>query len=116
MRFGSFENRNFRDLEADPAYAAWVASGCELPCPGGESREEFTRRCRETFLAIVRSGRDAGAESLHFVVHGGTIMAVMSGFATPERDYFAWRAGFCGGYVLESIAGSREQFSQLDTL
>lgn len=104
MHFGAFENKNFRELEADPAYARWLASHCELPCPGGESKETFTRRCRESFAEILRACRAAGEEEAHFVVHGGTIMAIMSGFAAPPREYFEWRADFCGGYMLEGTA------------
>lgn len=104
MHFGAFENRNFADLENDPAYAAWVESHCELPCPGGESKEEFTRRCRAAFLEICTAGRAAGEETLHFVVHGGTIMAIMSAFAQPTQNYFAWHTDFCNGYLLEGTA------------
>lgn len=112
MHFGGFEGKNFRDLEADPAYAAWLATDCEAPCPGGESKDAFTRRCREAFSAIVRENGDE--EDLRFVVHGGTIMAIMSGCVTPERGYFDWRAGFCGGYVIENSGGG-EHFALLET-
>lgn len=107
MDFGRFEGQTWRELENDADYAAWVASGCILPCPGGESRESFTLRCWEAFSVIVRQERQNDTPALHFVVHGGTIMSVMSGFAEPRRDYFAWKAGFCGGFVMETTPDFR---------
>lgn len=102
MHFGRFEGRGWRELEEDAEYAAWLASRCEAPCPGGESKAEFTLRCRLTFSGLIRECGEAGRERASFVVHGGVIMAIMSGFVESERDYFSWKAGFCGGFVIES--------------
>ena len=33
MCFGSFEGRNFIEMEHDPDYLAWVNANCESPCP-----------------------------------------------------------------------------------
>lgn len=100
MNFGSFEGRCWRDLEDDDAYRKWLDFGCESRCPGGEDKEGFSRRCREAFSAILADEFARGAAALHLVVHGGTIMSVLGGLAEPEREYFSWRAGFCGGYLL----------------
>ena len=35
MDFGVFEGRNYREMEHDPQYRAWVETGCEGRCPGG---------------------------------------------------------------------------------
>ena len=43
--FGDFEGKNYEDLKGDARYQAWIDSGGALPFPGGESREEFARRC-----------------------------------------------------------------------
>ncbi len=101
MDFGSFEQKSWRDLQHDAAYRAWVDSGCEAPCPGGESKAVFTKRCVDAFSQIVKKAAFSGAAQLHCVVHGGTIMAILSALATPARRYFEWTAGFCGGYLLE---------------
>ena len=34
MDFGVFEGRNYREMEHDPQYRAWVETGCEGRCPG----------------------------------------------------------------------------------
>lgn len=115
MNFGCFEGKSWRDLETDATYRTWLASRCEAPCPGGERKDEFTRRCRETFISIIHECCEAGMESAHFVVHGGTIMAVMSGFVLPEREYFSWRAGFCAGFVVSAENGGA-RFELVETL
>ncbi len=108
MDFGRFEQKSWRDLEEDADYRAWVDSGCEAPCPGGEDKAAFTRRCVKAFWPIARKEAAAGAAELHCVLHGGSIMAILSELAEPRRDYFSWTAGFCGGYVLEyAEAGGR---------
>ena len=43
MDFGVFEGRDYREMEHDPQYRAWVETGCEGRCPGGESKAEFCR-------------------------------------------------------------------------
>ena len=41
MCFGSFEGRNFIEMEKDPEYQAWVKANCESPCPDGERKTDF---------------------------------------------------------------------------
>ena len=36
MDFGRFEGKNYRELNGDPDYQAWIDSGGTLPFPGGE--------------------------------------------------------------------------------
>ena len=44
MCFGSFEGRNFIEMEKDPEYQAWVKANCESPCPDGERKTDFSDR------------------------------------------------------------------------
>lgn len=101
MDFGAFEGKSWRDLETDGDYRAWLESECESPCPGGENKADFIKRCTAAFLEIVEREHAQSAEEVHFVVHCGTIMAVMSALARPLREYFSWGTKFCGGYALE---------------
>lgn len=41
MCFGSFEGRNFIEMEKDPEYQAWVKANCESPCPTESARRTF---------------------------------------------------------------------------
>ena len=102
MDFGDFEGRNFSEMETDAAYRAWVDGGCLAPCPNGESREEFSQRVCAAFENILADAVRHGEESLVFVIHGGTIMAIMEKFALSKRDYYAWSVGNCRGYRCEA--------------
>ena len=86
--FGSFEGKNYKELSGDPDYQRWIDSGGEMPFPNGESPADFRQRCAAAFKMIVRKYAHSG--SIAFVVHGGTIMAILSQFAVPHRDYYDW--------------------------
>ena len=47
------------------------------------------------------------------VIHGGTIMSILDGFAVPHRDYFDWQVKNLEGYEIETdekqwVIGSHE--------
>lgn len=88
--FGDFEGKSYEELNGNPAYQAWIDSGGTLPFPNGEDPERFRERCRAGFLDAVHCAEQFDIRRLALVVHGGTFMAVMSGFALPKRDYFEW--------------------------
>lgn len=95
--FGEFEGRNYDELKELPAYRAWLESGGRLPFPNGESRGAFSKRCADAYLATVR---DLDEGSYAFVVHGGTIMAIMERFARPRGDYYDFQVKNGKGFVL----------------
>ena len=128
MHFGAFEGKTYTEMDGDVRYQAWVDSGCTAACPGGEAQAEFVARVRTAFeqalddlagmqagsgnqglqgsgrhvgLAIPdthRDARDVGAIDAAFLVHAGTIMAVMSELAEPKRGYWEWKAAYCAGF------------------
>lgn len=97
--FGDFEGKNYRELNGNPDYQRWIDSVGALPFPGGESPEDFRKRCCAEFLRAI--GENTSAEALTFVVHGGTIMAVMERFAVPERGYYDWQCANGCGFSVE---------------
>lgn len=99
--FGEFEYRNYQELQKDARYQAWIDSGGTLAFPGGESREAFADRCCEAFEQAVDEAHGHGVKSAAFVVHGGTIMAVMERFARPVRGYFDWQVQNGCGFACE---------------
>ena len=95
MNFGRFEGRSAAEMEQDTAYRAWVDGGCTGACPDGESREEFCARVCAGFAQTLRQLAASNAQRAVFVVHGGTIMAVLSRFARPEMEYYDGAVGNC---------------------
>lgn len=101
--FGDFEYKNYPELQSDDRYQAWIDSGGTIAFPGGENRAAFTDRCCAAFEECCRKALDRDADTVAFVVHGGTIMAVLDRFSTPHRDYFDWQVPAAHGYVCELI-------------
>ena len=64
MCFGSFEGRNYIEMEHDPDYQAWVAANCESNCPDGERKDDFSDRVCRTFAALVDKALADGEEML----------------------------------------------------
>ena len=100
MDFGAFEGRNYREMERDADYRAWVDGGCTGRCPGGESREEFCARVCEAFEKLMY--RASGSQELVIVAHGGTMMAALERFGKPTRDYYAWQRPSGAGWLLSA--------------
>lgn len=90
MDFGVFEARNFEDLAEDDRYRAWVDGGCLDMCPGGEDLQGFEERCLAAFAPLVSAALENDETGIVFVVHGGTIMALMDRLALPHRGYYEW--------------------------
>ncbi len=86
--FGEFENKNYQDLAGSKAYQAWIDSNGESPFPGGESRGEFAARCLRGLADALEQAMTAARrpQRVVLVVHGGTIMALLS--ACTDMDYY----------------------------
>ena len=109
MCFGSFEGRNFIEMEKDPEYQAWVQANCESSCPDGERKQDFSDRICRTFSALVDKALAEGKDRLVILAHGGTQMAAMERYAVPHRDYYAWCAPNAGGFVLDAKDWAEKQ-------
>lgn len=106
--FGEFEYKNYQELSADARYQAWIDSGGELPFPDGESRSQFAKRCCRAFVKACDTAERAGCTEAAFVVHGGTIMAVMEQFGVPHRGYFEWQVKNAEGFFGELCKAADE--------
>ena len=102
MCFGSFEGRNYVEMEHDPDYLAWVAANCESQCPDGERKTEFSDRICKAFAALVDKALADGEELLVILAHGGTQMDALERYALPHKDYYEWCGPNAGGYVLDA--------------
>ncbi len=109
--FGTFENKNYQELSGNADYQAWIDSNGTLPFPGGESNEEFRKRCCEAFLKIteeLRRQEEKTEKTLRAaaVVHGGTIMAILERFGSPKKNYFDYQVKNGCGYRLTPVEGT----------
>jgi len=97
--FGNFEGKNYHDLTEYAYYQMWIDSGGMLAFPNGELPADFRNRCAKGFKKIV--GQYSNKTSITFVVHGGTVMAILDQFSEPHRDYFDWHCENGHGYSCE---------------
>lgn len=97
--FGDFEKKNYHDLNGDIYYQMWIDSGGEIAFLNGELPSDFRKRCTAGFSEIVEQYADKA--SITFVVHGGTIMAILNQFSDLHQDYFDWHCENGHGYSCE---------------
>lgn len=107
--FGDFEGKNYSQLAKDIRYRRWIDGECSSP-PNGESREDFIDRCCTGFYETA--DKFAGMTAA-FIVHGGTIMAVMSRFAYPEGGFYDFQVKNGGGYTAELSDGKIINYTEL---
>lgn len=86
--FGVFENKSYEELKNDENYKLWLESGGIIPPPEGEGKREFSERCCVCFEKIIFG---ADCESIAFVVHGGTIMAILERFYYKKSSFYDWQ-------------------------
>lgn len=102
MDFGDFEGKNYQDLREDQRYQKWIDSNGMLPFPNGESRETFIKRSKQGLYAVCNSltmtlrSTDKKHMATGMIVHGGTIMALLSSFYGGE--YFDYQTANGKGY------------------
>lgn len=117
MDFGLFEGKNYQELNGDKQYQAWIDSGGTLPFPQGESRPCFLQRCSQGMYESVDRYRElfTGGVKIGCVVHGGTIMALLSTFYGGE--YFDYQVKNGRGYCcMLSLQNGRIYFMELRKL
>lgn len=109
MDFGDFEGKNYMELKGNEYYQKWIDSNGTLPFPNGESREVFIERCKQGFhkmlLQLKSQHQMSSAMTVGLVIHGGTIMSLLSTFCGGE--YFDYQTANGQGYIciLKEIQG-----------
>lgn len=98
--FGLFEEKNYEELKELPAYQKWLNSRGTLPFPEGESHEAFKKRCIDGFEEMINMLMQEKCQMSAMVVHGGTIMAVLSQFDKEKQEFYNWQVENGGGYLI----------------
>lgn len=93
--FGSFEGKNYNELNGREDYQKWIDSKGTLPFPEGEAREAFIDRCCRAFTRLMSK---CSSDTVAFVVHGGTIMSILSRLSVPSKGYYDFMCKNCCGY------------------
>ena len=96
--FGIFEGKTYEELKDKAEYQAWLDSGGTIAFPEGEDQKEFRLRCVKGMLCQIDRLCKENVESAAFVVHGGTIMAVLEQLAEDQKDFYHWQVENGGGY------------------
>lgn len=98
--FGKFEYKNYMELSGDAEYQHFIDTLGKEGFPGGETTEAFKARTVKAFREVLKEipdqipvQRDRDDQTLVFVVHGGTIMAVMEAFSEEKKEYYDWQVG-----------------------
>lgn len=104
--FGRFEGKTYDQLKEEPDYQAWLAANGQTAFPEGEHPADFRNRTVAGFRRMIKQLE--GKKSLAMVVHGGTIMAVMSEFA--GGTFYDWQVeNGCGYHFTIAGAGTASQ-------
>lgn len=106
--FGAFEGKTsgelLKDEECRALYQEWIDQNGRPPFPQGESMEQVKKRCADAFMRLV----PALEEDTALVVHGGTIMSILSVFAVPQKDFYAYQCGNGEGFLCRlELTGDR---------
>lgn len=104
--FGDFENKNYKELADNKDYKDWVLSKATLPFPNGETKDSFTTRTLQGFKQVLDHALTNNYQKISLVVHGGTIMSILSVYSTTEKDYYDWGVKNGDGYIVELMEDS----------
>jgi len=118
--FGRFEGKNYEELKDDPGYQRWLDSNGTIPFPEGEGQEAFFERTRLGFEQMMEHLMDLQCREAAFVVHGGTIMAVLSAFSQTGGEFYDWQVSNGSGYSAIAEEGSwrqgKKQLTEIERL
>lgn len=99
--FGEFEYMNYQELNGNTDYQRFIDEGGECGFPGGEDKKTFCARVCKAFIKAMNDAAQNRYKEIAFVVHGGTIMAIMEAFGMPKKDYYSWQVSNGRGFKAE---------------
>lgn len=109
--FGEFEYKNYEELKSNKNYLRWLESNGELPFPNGENRTDFINRNVAAFLKCITMANHC--EKISFVIHGGSIMAILSQF-TINKNFYDFQIKNGCGFITKYENGGLQVMGELD--
>ncbi len=95
--FGLFEQKGYEELKDTASYRSWIDSSGRMAPPGGESKEEFQKRCVNGFYQMLSMMESTAA----CVVHGGTIMSILEYFGCEKKNFYDYQCKNGMGFLTE---------------
>lgn len=118
--FGAFEGKSYEELKDAPDYQRWLDSNGTMAFPGGEGRAEFAERTCRGFGEMIGRLIGLGCQDAAFVVHGGTIMAVLSNYSKESSSFYDWQTANGTGFLAEldeaEWLSGKQQLTEIETL
>lgn len=97
--FGAFEDKTMLELQNNPDFQKWLASGMVDTPVGGEDKQEFYLRLKRGFDKILADMMQLKIYDAAVITHGGVIMGLLAMFGYPKRKPLDWRVGNGKGYT-----------------
>ncbi|TFH87951.1 histidine phosphatase family protein [Billgrantia azerbaijanica] len=95
LDFGEYEGKCYEELQALPAYRAWIDSVGEQAPPGGESTRALRTRLGEWLGDLLADVEAQALERVLIVTHGGVIRELRRHF--EETDFWEGSVGQAEG-------------------
>ncbi|MCL2571871.1 MAG: histidine phosphatase family protein [Defluviitaleaceae bacterium] len=96
--FGEFEMKDYETLKDQDDYQAWITDeNGQVSCPGGDNKQDFTRRVIEGLELLKKRANEKSALA---VVHGGVIASIMEHLFPNTRNFYEWQPKPGYGYTL----------------
>lgn len=96
--FGDFEGKTYEELKDNEDYQQWLMSGATGVVPNGESRAQFRARCLAGMDEVMDMLIEKELSKAAIVVHGGTMMSLMSEYAEEKQEFYYWQVKNGKGY------------------
>jgi len=100
FNFGKFEMKSHEELKEQSDYQGWAYDNMGLTsCPGGECKQQFTRRVLEGFETLIERAKETN--EIFVVSHGGVIVCIMEHLFPNVHHFYEWLPQTGRGYTLD---------------
>ncbi|MCL1993791.1 MAG: histidine phosphatase family protein [Spirochaetes bacterium] len=114
FHFGDFEMHSHEELKNRGDYRLWIADKTgAVPCPGGESKQQFEKRVIAGYNNIVSEVNLANCACALVVCHGGIIACLMEHLCPGTKGFYEWQPAQGRGYTLVYAGGQLQEARNL---
>ncbi|HCA72216.1 MAG TPA: histidine phosphatase family protein [Ruminococcaceae bacterium] len=104
--FGSWENKTAEELaKGNPQFVEWMEGNKKITPPGGENSGWCMQRTCAAFEHVVDGMLRSNIHSAALIVHGGSIMSILSTYGLPRAKFYDWMTQSGCGYCLRITPG-----------